>query len=151
MTRMTGKRRIMPIVLGISLALNLAVLAAAGGAAWRFYGADDKGHGRMGKGGPIYMQALPAGERQRLRAQLRDMARGTRSIAPMIDALRAVPFHADAVASALAQQVEAGRARQAVASAALLERITQMDDAARAAYAARLEEISAQRAARSSR
>ncbi len=50
----------MRIVLVLSLALNLAVVAAVAGAAWRIKGVERAGP-RQGGGGVLYLQALPRG------------------------------------------------------------------------------------------
>ena len=61
MDQVKQKRRWMPVVLTLSLALNLAVAAALAGAAWRHKEAD-RGP-RVARGGAIYMQALPRSTR----------------------------------------------------------------------------------------
>ena len=86
------KRRWMPIVLGLSLAMNFAVVAAVGGAAWRHSGDERSGAPRAGKSGALYMSALPRESRRAIREQMRSGPRPERSADQMLVALRSEPL-----------------------------------------------------------
>lgn len=136
------------VVLGVSLALNLAVLGAVAGAFWRFDSSHDRAERR---GGPAfaapYVFALPREDRHALRAQLRAGApedwRAARAARyeDVLGALRAAPFDRDALAGAVRAQREAAVAGQTAAETAWLARIEAMDPETRAAYADRVEKI----------
>jgi len=146
MTDAKGKKRWKSVVLGLSLALNLAVVAAVAGAAWRHSG-EGRGEPRAAKGGAIYMQALPREARESMRAELREA--GGRpagsDTAAMIAALRGDPFDPAAARRVLEMEQAAGMTRQNVAGAAWLSQVTAMSGPERAAYADRLQELSARR------
>ncbi|WP_299411850.1 periplasmic heavy metal sensor [uncultured Sulfitobacter sp.] len=142
---MTGRRRIMPIVLAVSLAVNLAVVAAMAGAAWR-HKEGGKGGPRADRGAAIYMKALPREARTSIREQTRDPL-STARVDPMqmLAVLRADPFDAQAAADLLAAQRKAGFARIEAVNTAWLKEVSQMSVAERGAYADRLEELSERR------
>lgn len=150
MAEMGQKRRWMPIVLGLSLALNLAVVAAVGGAAWRHSGAERAGP-RAAKGGALYMKALPKEARRAIREQLRGVARPERTSTQMVIALRQEPFDPAAATRVLEMQRDAGAQRQALVSAAWLEQVSAMSAQERSTYADRIEEMAARGAARRNR
>lgn len=135
------KRRWMPVVLGLSLALNLAVLAAAGGAAWR-HGGEERGGPRASKGGALYMKALPRETRRAIREQTRGGPRVAQDAGEMLAALRQEPFDPAAAAQVLDAQRDAGLQRREAATAAWLSEVTAMSAQERNAYADRLEAMS---------
>lgn len=140
MAEQTRKTRWMPIVLGLSLALNLAVFAALAGAAWRHTGDDRKGP-RASRGGAVYMQALPREARRAVRETLRGALPARMDQGDMVAALRAEPFDATAAARILEAQRDTSVARQQAASAAWLAHVTRMSAQERDAYADRLEAL----------
>jgi uncharacterized membrane protein len=144
MTDVIPKRRWITIVLGISLALNLAVVAAVAGAAWRHRG-DDHRPSRAAKGGAIYMQALPREAQRAVRAQLKSIRRTPPDTAQMIAALRVEPFDPAAAVRVLEAQRDEGMARQSAASDAWLAQVTAMSAQERLAYADRLQELAQER------
>lgn len=138
----TGKkRRWMPVLLGLSLALNLAVLAAVGGAVWRHSG-EERGGPRASKGGALYIQALPRETRRAIREQTRGGPRMARDGGEMLAALRQEPFDPAAAARVLDAQRDAGLQRREGVTAAWLSEVTAMTAQERAAYADRLEAMS---------
>lgn len=143
MTDTPSKRRWMPVVLTLSLALNLAVVAAFAGAAWRHKGGGGPIAGKGG--GTIYLQALPQEERRALRVEMRQRPRVKLDSAVMVTALRQEPFDAQAAGRALDAQRDRGLARHAVGRAVLLDHIKSMTAQDRAAYADRIEEIAQRR------
>lgn len=148
MTDTHSKRRWMPIVLAISLGLNLAVAAAVAGAAWRHKGPGDGGPRGAKGGGAIYLQALPHEARRAVLANLRSARGPAPDTSLMIEALRQEPFDTKAAARALAARRDRGLARSEAGNAALLGHIATMTAQERAAYADRIEEISERRKAK---
>lgn len=136
-------RRWMPIVLGLSLAINLAVVAAVGGAAWRHNG-DERGGPRASKGGgALYIQALPRETRRAIREQLRATGpRPSQDNGPMLVALRQEPFDAAAAAGVLEAQSDHNAARRTVVTEIWLDKIMAMEREERHVYADRLEALS---------
>tara|TARA_R110000850_G_scaffold22813_2_gene67312 strand:- start:2342 stop:2800 length:459 start_codon:yes stop_codon:yes gene_type:complete len=149
MDQVKQKRRWMPVVLTLSLALNLAVAAALAGAAWRHKEAD-RGP-RVARGGAIYMQALPRDVRREIFRDLRAVMPARQDPVDMIAALRHVPFDPAAAEAVLASERGVAWMREDAASSAWLEYITALPDAEREVYANRLQELLAQRNARKSR
>lgn len=137
------KRRWMPIVLGLSLAMNFAVVAAVGGAALRHSGDERSGAPRAGKSGALYMSALPRESRRAIREQMRSGPRPERSADQMLVALRSEPFDPQAAARVLETERDAGLQRQTAATAAWLGEVSTMTVQERAAYADRIEEMAA--------
>ncbi|WP_298857726.1 periplasmic heavy metal sensor [uncultured Sulfitobacter sp.] len=134
-------RRWMPIILGLSLAINLAVVAAVGGAAWRHSGDARSGLPRASKSGALYMKALPRESRRAIREQMRSGPRPDRSTDQMLAALRSEPFDPEAAVRVLELQRDAGLQRQHAATAGWLAEVTAMNAQERAAYADRIEEM----------
>lgn len=149
MDQVKHKKRWMPVVLTLSLALNLAVVAALAGAAWR-HKETDRGP-RVARGGAIYMQALPRDVRHEIFRDLRAAMPARQDPAEMIAALRQVPFDPAAAEAVLASERTGALMRQDAASSAWLDYITALPDAEREAYADRLQKILAQRNTRKSR
>ena len=133
------------ITLALSLAANLAVVGLIAGAALS-RGGPPFGAGPPGAGPFALVRALPLDERRALIRDLRegrgrpDRAERRQRINALIDLIRAEPFDRDAVQAMLSDQrdraaVETGRVEDAV-----LDRLSAMDPAARAAFAERLAE-----------
>jgi len=132
------------IVLGVSLALNLAVAGLGLGAAIRFGGPDRAARPPLPLGAMLYRE-LPREDRR----ALRDDRLGPRpereerrraEIAELDAALRAVPFDPTRVEGFLAAQSLQRDALEQALRAAWLTRVSKMSDSARAAYADRLAE-----------
>lgn len=141
MGEISTKRRWMPIALGLSLAVNLAVVAAVSGAALRHKNYS-KGPAHVDKGGAIYMHALPVETRREIRKTLRADRRSTgANPAEMLGILKDVPFDVDAAARVLSAQNDAGLIRVQAATDAWLTAVTAMSVKERDAYAGRLQEL----------
>lgn len=130
------------ILLGVSLALNLAVIGLAIGAAVRF-GGPDGAHRPSPPMGAILYRELPREDRKALRGRAfgsrEEHAAKRRDEAVAIDAaLRAVPFDAAALGAFLDRQARDREAFQSAVQEAWLARVSGMSDAERAAYADRL-------------
>ncbi|MCX7566467.1 periplasmic heavy metal sensor [Sulfitobacter sp. F26169L] len=148
MADVVRKRRWVPFLLGLSLALNLAVVAAVAGAGMRHHRADDrKPHSR--NAGAAYIRALPREARQNLRETLRERrGENGRDVTEMVNLLRQKPFDAAAAAQVFDAQRVHGLAQLEAASAAWLKEVTAMDENERGAYADRLQELSEKRRSR---
>jgi hypothetical protein len=145
MAEVGTKKRWMPIVLGLSLAVNLAVIAAVSGAALRHKNYD-KGRQHVDKGGAIYMRALPHETRREIFGKLRENKRNIGiNPAEMLDILKHVPFDVDAATRVLNAQNDAGLQRVQAVTDAWLTEITEMSVKERDAYAGRLQELLEQR------
>jgi uncharacterized membrane protein len=136
------------LLLGLSLALNLAVLGLVGGVAMRLGGMP---------GGPAainyaipYMRALPKENRgeigKRMRADARDgklpkRQESRRAYGEMIALLSAETWDADAARAVLDGQSEHTRLIQIAAQAHWFDQIAGMSVAERQAYAQRLREV----------
>ncbi len=134
------------IVLGLSLALNLAVVGVVAGAAWR-HGGKDRMRGPGHPGGAALYRALPPDERRAFRDDLRARHPDLHNPAQngqdaLIAALRARPFDPQALAAAMSAEAARREVWQRAVQQVWLERVTAMDDAARATFADRIEEIS---------
>lgn len=141
MADVSRKRGWMPAVLVVSLALNLAVVAAVSGAAWRHKGVEKSGP-RASGGGAIYMQALPRGMQKSLRQSVRGSNKGVKSSpAAMIEVLRHEPFDAAAAARVLDAERDRGLSRTQAISAVWLSKISGMTVEDRSAYTDRLENL----------
>lgn len=131
------------IVFGASLALNLAVVGLAAGAYFRF-DKHDAGRRTMPIGAVLYRE-LPREEQRALRkAAMGDRhahsERRRAEAEALADALRAVPFQASRVEALLEAHGQAMETFQSDVRAAWLDRVEQMSDAERAAYADRLQQ-----------
>lgn len=138
------RQRLMKAVLVLSLALNLLVLGAIGGALWRHGGFGPPGKdGRPGARSYAapYMQALPPEQRRELHRQMR--AERPRQSAEdrqaayrqMLEALRAEPFDRAAAEAVLAAQGRAAQQGLETSHALWLAQVAKMDAPARRAYA----------------
>ncbi|NOE34637.1 MULTISPECIES: periplasmic heavy metal sensor [unclassified Ruegeria] len=138
------KRRWMPIVLVVSLALNLLIIGVAVGTVLRLKGGD---HAKAPPGfGPALYRALPKDDRKAMRSELGDLhkkgSKGrTQDFEAMSQALRAVPFDPNAVETLLQQQAQATANLQGALQAQWLIRVTAMSDEERQAYADRLQDV----------
>lgn len=139
------KRGWMPVVLGLSLAINLAVVAAVSGAAWRHKDAVRGGPHASSKGGALYIKALP----REMRAEMREQMRGLRSdggwrsdTSDMLAILRSTPFDPAAATAILDAERAVSLSRRNAATAAWLDQISAMTASERRVYADRLQELS---------
>jgi len=139
------------IVLAVSLGLNLAVIGLVAGIIVRFDGGPPPGRGA--EFALPYMRALAPEDRRAIirsvrREQGRPMLRGAERqarYADVIEALRAQPFDRAALDAVVTEQARGAVALQSAAQAAWLDRVSAMDDAARARYADRVAEQAARR------
>ncbi|EEE36379.1 hypothetical protein RKLH11_212 [Rhodobacteraceae bacterium KLH11] len=138
------KRKWMPVLLVVSLALNLLIAGIVVGSVLRFKGGDRAG--APPGFGPALYYALPKPDRTALRAELSEM-RGKRShrrkqdFRALSQALRAVPFDPETVGFLLQQQAQTTAELQMALHQQWLARVSAMSDDERAAYADRLEEV----------
>ncbi|WP_299830758.1 periplasmic heavy metal sensor [uncultured Roseobacter sp.] len=139
------------VILGLSLALNLAVVGLIAGTALR-HGDEKRGGPRsagFGAYGLPYMIALPQEERrsviQAVRAgkkgDLPDRAARRALYLETLATLRATPFDAQALSDVVTRQAQTAIRVQQVAQNAWLEVVANMSDAERAAYAEEIEEV----------
>ncbi|MFG6558200.1 periplasmic heavy metal sensor [Sulfitobacter sp. 1A15258] len=147
----TRRRRLMRLALGLSLALNVMILGALGGAMWRHGGPGPRGAGDLpglrSYASP-YVQTLPPETRHELHSKMRasgkahhlDREARRALYDEMLAALRAEPFQADVAAAVLAAQGEAAAGVQQVAHDAWLAEVSAMDAAARQDYADKLQQ-----------
>jgi len=140
------KKRWMPVVLSVSLALNLAVVAAFAGAAWRHKG-DEKMRPPSGNAGTIYMKALPPELRKHMHEKLRKNGKHLRfNPATMISVLRQDPFDPAAAGAVLDAERNAGLAQAEAMSSSWLDGVSAMTDEERHTYADRLQKFADRRA-----
>ncbi|WP_050602747.1 periplasmic heavy metal sensor [Ruegeria sp. 6PALISEP08] len=138
------KRRWMPLVLAVSLAVNLLIVGVALGTVLRLKGED---HAKAPPGfGPALYRALPKDERKAMRGELSGLhkkgSKGrTQDFEAMSQALRRVPFDPVAVEVLLQQQADATAALQEALQSQWLARVTAMSDGERQAYADRLQDV----------
>lgn len=136
-------RRWVPVLLVVSLGLNLLVAGVIIGTALRFHGVrDDVPPGF----GPALYRALPDPERKALRRDLADKHRRgaekrSRDFKALGKALRAIPFDRDEVQNLLEEQARANDEIQAALQEQWLARVSAMSDEERKAYADRLEDV----------
>ncbi|WP_299986878.1 periplasmic heavy metal sensor [uncultured Ruegeria sp.] len=138
------KRKWMPILLVVSLAVNLLIAGIALGTALRFKGSD---HAVAPPGfGPALYYALPKTDRKALRGELSGL-RGKGShmrkqdFSALSQALRAMPFDPSAVEDLLEKQAQATAVIQTALHQQWLTQVSAMSEEERADYADRLEEI----------
>lgn len=138
------KRRWMPIILVVSLALNLLVVGVVLGTVLRLRGGE---HAQMPPSfGPALYQALPGSDRKALRGQLsgkrnKGSHRRKQDFEALSAALQVVPFDPGAVEMLLEQQAQATADLQAALHQQWLTRVTAMSDEERQLYAQRLENV----------
>ena len=143
--------RLLRLALGVSLAVNVMILGALGGAMWRHGGAGPRGDGDLpglrSYASP-YVQALPPEARRSLHETMRasgkahhpDRAKRRGLYERMLKTGRAGPDDTDAAAAVWAAEGEAAGAVQEVAHSAWWAQVIAMDAASRAAYADKLQE-----------
>ncbi|WP_299505626.1 periplasmic heavy metal sensor [uncultured Roseobacter sp.] len=139
------------VLLGVSLALNLAVAGLVAGTAFRHGGDGMRGMRSAGFGayGLPYMIALPKAERRDVIRAVRadreggvpDRAARRALYSEVLTALRSTPFDAEKLSVAMSGQADAAIRVQKSAQSAWLEVISQMSDAERSAYANEVEEV----------
>ena len=134
------------VLLVASLVLNLLVLGAVGGALWHGGPHHDDRTGRHGRAGGPLTRSLSAEDRHAILKQMR-AARGQRgeararldaAMTALVADLRARPFDRDSAARHLAEQRSFLSERIARGQTLLLDRLANMTDAEREAYADRL-------------
>ena len=137
-------------VLGVSLSLNLLIIGALAGAAYRHSKDPDMQRGRSfvagNYGGPL-ARSLPKDARRALIRDLRSEVSGVPSrperqatYREMISALRQEPFDPERVTLVFARQSDVARQVQVYAQDAWLKIVTDMSAEERADVAYRLEE-----------
>lgn len=134
------------VLLGVSLALNLAVAGLAVGAAIRF-GGPEKMRGPQPLGAMLYRE-LPRQDRRALRddnfgSRAERVERRRADNAELDAALRAVPFDPERVAAFLDEQASRHHDLEQAMRKAWLLRVEGMSLSERAAYADRLAEVMA--------
>ncbi len=129
------------VALTLSLALNLAVVAAIMGAAWRHRDDGRGGGARGGAGHAPYIHALPREDRQAVRQTMHRRSGGHAGFVEMLEALRREPFDPRAAQAVLDAQRADIMTRQEAARRVWLDRVGAMSAAERSAYADRLEEV----------
>ncbi|WP_037307804.1 periplasmic heavy metal sensor [Ruegeria halocynthiae] len=138
------KGRWMPILLAVSLALNLLVVGVALGTAFRVKGGH---HGKAPPGfGSALYRALPKEDRVALRQELSERhVKGSKHRSQDFDALgtalRSDPFEPEAVQVLLQQQAQSMADLQVALQEEWLARITEMSDEERQVYADRLKDV----------
>lgn len=154
MTQATDKKEVSPVfkvILGVSLALNIAVIGAVGAAAWRFSGVDKGGaQARMApaqSGGSLYIRALSREDRRELGQMMRRHFEEMRPSTPQVQKgfhevltlLRSDPLDPNALAGVMARHLDLTFERQRKAQSILLEKIVTMSPEDRNEFADRLE------------
>lgn len=137
------------ILLIASLALNLMIVGAVGGAVWTF--ADRAKTATGGPGGLVFLRALPREDRAAFRDTARqaiEVAGLTRrdereSIAAFVALLRADTLDTEALSAVLEARGNRNMVRETALRSGLLATISEMTPDARLAYADRLEELQA--------
>ncbi len=138
------RRRWMPIVLAISLGLNLLIVGLALGTVMRLQRGD---HAKAPPGfGPALYRALSKEDRRAMRSELYALHRDgsndrLRDFRGISRALREVPFDPAVVEGLLQQQAQSTANLQADLQAQWLSRVIDMTDGERQAYADRLQEV----------
>lgn len=135
------------LALGLSLALNLAVAGGVGGVMLKSRGSDHRAPMARDLGFGPFSAALTAQDRAALRAAYREHApdyRATRrdmqkDFTDVLTALRAEPFDAAALGTALAHQQARASDRLALGQALISDHIANMTTADRRSFADRLE------------
>ena len=138
------KRKWIPILLIVSLALNLLVVGMVVGTAMRFKGTD-RVNVAPGFGSALFF-ALPRSERKALSGELSSLRgkgsqRRKQDFSTLSQALRVVPFDPAAVQALLGQQVRATVDAQEALHQQWLTHVSGMSDDERAKYADRLEDV----------
>ncbi len=139
----------MRILLGVSLALNLAVVGLAIGASFRVLGPGGPPPPPHSFGGAL-IRGLPVEDRKDISRRARDTLGSRRDhradAERLITALRSDPFDQAAVAGLIEAQSSGRQAWAAALQSAWLEKVTAMTADERQAYADALEEAEKRRA-----
>ncbi|WP_170607967.1 periplasmic heavy metal sensor [Ruegeria arenilitoris] len=139
-----SKRRWMPILLAVSLAVNLLVVGIILGTALRIKGGEQA---RVPPGfGLALYHALPKEDRKVLRGELATLRskgseRRSKDFQELRKALLQVPFEPEIVQGLLDQQVQATADLQESLHQEWLTQVSEMTDSERQIYAERLEEV----------
>jgi len=138
-----GTSRRVKILLGVSLAANLAVVGVLGGAMLR-HSKGEPGRDR-GLRGPAFIQALEPADRRTLVESMRAGRDGSRTqqreqMQRLVAALRANEFDREAMKAALSARADTSRATQAGAHDTWLSIVSGMSVQQRVEYADRLEQ-----------
>lgn len=149
-----GNTKAIKIGLAASLAINLLIVGAVGGAYLSGGSRDDRvigqGHTEGGAGAfGVFSKAMSPDDRravrQALRARQDEFRAGRRAarqeVATVIRSLQEKPFDAASLTSAFEAQKKRASDRVSLGQKVLIERIIAMTDAERQAYAGRLEEV----------
>jgi len=139
-------RKLWKILFGVSLALNLLIVGALGGALMR------KGKGPTANhpaSGFLYMRALDFQDKRALRKEiLRNKdgrklirARNQASFSSAVDILKSNPFDRTVFENLLDEQEKYAKLRQSTARIALVNHIENMTKAERLIYAQRLKDF----------
>ncbi len=143
-------KRWIKLVLGLSLALNLLIVGAVGGAIWRIGGhSDDRKGGpsaRADAGGFALIRALPSDDRRALFREVRKAPRksaseGRAQMQAMVTLLKTNPLDEAQLDALTEARLQDGETRQAQLSEAWKARVMAMTEAERATYAKRLEAV----------
>ncbi|XDB00163.1 periplasmic heavy metal sensor [Sulfitobacter sp. LCG007] len=143
----TRERWLKPLLV-FSLAVNLLIIGAIAGTAWR-HGGPGPGHAHPdepGGRGFAFVRALPDEERARLRESFRaardqrDAGREERAAIEreVLDAIRADPIDPERLEALLARQTALGAEVQTMVQDEWLAQVLAMDAPGRAAYADRV-------------
>ncbi|WP_297771082.1 periplasmic heavy metal sensor [uncultured Roseovarius sp.] len=152
-----GTGRWMRVLLVVSLAVNLAVVGVVAGWALRHGGHHGHHPSRLDRSGGPLTRALSEEDRRDVGQRMREVWRETggrragmrESFDALVADLRAVPFDPARVAERMREQRQGFAARFEMGQEVLIEHLSDMSDAKRAAYADRLEaQIEAYRAKR---
>lgn len=150
-------RKLWKILFGLSLALNLIVIGAVGGAMMRVGKgpmSGKNGYKHRERGVLLYMRALSFEDKRALGKELRnnkqnsdaDKKRNQSSYRSALAILRAQPFDRDAFAALLEQQAQQSASKRDFAQVALIEHLSNMTQEERIAYAERLEALTSHKA-----
>lgn len=144
----TGMRPWLKAVLFASLAVNLAVAGLVIGAALRFGSFDARHPPKLDMVVGPYTHALSDRDKRAIGKALREEYRAAHpsraqiraEFISVLQALRSTPYDGAKVEAILTRQMQAGIERQELGQNMLIERLANMTDAERAAFADRLEE-----------
>ena len=153
-------RNIWKVILAISLALNIAVLGAIGGAALRFSKGPPAGKAYLKERqiGSVYMRALNPDQKRELGRQMRELEKGSKENRVKMEAgfqeairiLRSANFDREKFETVVNGHAARSNQRLKNAQMILLSHINSMDINERSTYADRIE-IALSRAPKSKR
>lgn len=139
-----GMKRWLKLLLAGSLALNLAVIGLAAGAAWRHAGFKKQSH-RPPEVGAMIFRELDRDTRKMLRQEAGGShgsyaRRREAEAAAVIAALRGAPFEPEALMAELQRQSEARHGFHLKVQQAWVRKVAEMTPQQRAEFAVRMEE-----------